>query len=47
MMSNVILILISGSNIYEDDGHVKKKVYPYTQDKEVLKYNHPLMLMVI
>ncbi|XP_042904949.1 transient receptor potential cation channel subfamily A member 1 homolog isoform X1 [Parasteatoda tepidariorum] len=38
--------ILTGSNIYDDDGTVKKNVIPYTFDKEVLKYNHPLMLMV-
>lgn len=42
-----LFVLFLGSNIYDDDGHVKKTVKPYTEDKEVLKYNHPLMLMVI
>ncbi|KAG8199670.1 hypothetical protein JTE90_022120 [Oedothorax gibbosus] len=36
----------AGSNIYDDCGYIKKKVRPYTYDKEILKYNHPLMLMV-
>ncbi|XP_035219625.1 transient receptor potential cation channel subfamily A member 1 homolog isoform X2 [Stegodyphus dumicola] len=38
--------IYTGSNIYSEGGHVRKKVMPYTSDKEVLKDNHPLMLMV-
>ncbi|CAL1283118.1 unnamed protein product [Larinioides sclopetarius] len=38
--------ILTGSNIYDDCGFVKKNVKPYVQDKEILKYNHPLMLMV-
>ncbi|XP_054708114.1 transient receptor potential cation channel subfamily A member 1 homolog [Uloborus diversus] len=38
--------VFTGSNIYNEEGSVKKNVAPYTSDKEVLKFNHPLMLMV-
>ncbi|GFS41325.1 transient receptor potential cation channel subfamily A member 1 homolog [Trichonephila inaurata madagascariensis] len=38
--------VFTGSNIYDDSGYVKNKVMPYISDKEILKYNHPLMLMV-
>ncbi|GIZ02884.1 transient receptor potential cation channel subfamily A member 1 homolog [Caerostris extrusa] len=37
---------LTGSNIYDDCGFIKKKAMPYVKDREILKYNHPLMLMV-
>ena len=43
----IYLFFVSGGSVYGDDNKVLDEVKPYSDNKSIIKKNHPLLIMVI
>ena len=46
-IKHAFLFFVAGGSVYGDDNKVLDEVKPYSDNKSIIKKNHPLLIMVI